>query len=392
MMLTERGWAFAGAAVALFVLWVMFGETELGIASLLLFSSVIAGVLFVGRGKPRIQVGRRTSPSAVHEGDHAAVTLQLRNRGRTLRHVTITEEVAGLGTAEFAVAAVAHGKDLTATYRILCRPRGMFPIGPTFVTVTDPLGMARVTATTGSIDSLVVYPAVESLREFPAVRGRNLVVTSSRPEHNQRGGEDFYTLREYQQGDDLRRVHWPSSARRDELMIRQLETPWQARALVVLDVRSESYPDERSFEKAVSGAASVVHHLVGGGFAADLWAGGAVVNATRYTAAMEALATVSPDPDIDILTVAGRLRRPEGGGVLVLVGGEPDYSLLGLQRLLATTHPATVLMSVITTASTTLHAFQRAGVVPVTVEPDQPWAPAWANAMRNEWHFASAGS
>jgi uncharacterized protein (DUF58 family) len=392
MMLTERGWAVAGAGAALMVLWILFGESELGMAALLSVSSVVVALGFVGIGQPQLEVGRRTSPTAVHEGDHAAVSLQLRNRGSTLRHVTITDEVAGLGTAEFAVAAITSAEDLTATYRILCRPRGVFPIGPTRVTVTDPLGMARSTANAGVVDSLIVYPAVESLREFPAVRGRNLVVTSSRPEHNQRGGEDFYTLREYQQGDDLRRVHWPSSARRDQLMIRQLETPWQARALVVLDVRSQVYFDDRAFERAVSGAASVVRHLVQGGFAADLWAGGRVVNASSYAVGMEMLATVTPDPSIDIIAAASRLRRPEGGGVLVLVGGDPDEPLLGLQRMLAATHPATVLMSVTGTGSPTMLAFQRAGVVPVTIEPDQAWAPAWAHAMRSEWHSASVGS
>ena len=60
---------------------------------------------------------------------------------------------------------------------------------------------------------------------------------ASRPEFSRRGGEDFYTLRSYQEGDDLRRVHWASSAKLDELMIRQMETPWQSRALVFFDVR-----------------------------------------------------------------------------------------------------------------------------------------------------------
>ncbi|MGH8911507.1 MAG: DUF58 domain-containing protein [Acidimicrobiia bacterium] len=391
-MLTERGWAVAGAGFALVLLWILFGETELGVAALLLLSAVAVGFGFVGFGQPRLDVARRTTPIAVHEGDHAAVTLRLHNRGSALRHLTITDEVSGLGTAEFAVASVTGGQELTATYRILCRPRGVYPIGPTTVTVTDPLGVSSVTDTAGPVDNLVVYPAVEGLREFPAVRGRNLVVTSRRPEHNQRGGEDFYTLREYQQGDDLRRVHWPSSARRDKLMIRQLETPWQARALVILDVRSHVYADDQSFERAVSGAASVVRHLVRGGFAADLWAGGAVVNASSYAAAMETLATVVTAPDLDLVSMASRLRRPEGGGVLVLVGGNPDKVLLGLQRMLAATHPTTILMSVTAATPSTILAFQQAGVVSVGVGPEDPWAPAWANAMRGAWHFASVGS
>src|SRR5205085_5689741 len=70
-------------------------------------------------------------------------------------------------------------------------------------------------------------------------------------------GEDFYALRAYQQGDDLRRVHWPSTARRDEIMIRQNEVPWQGRATIVLDIRARLHTDG-SLEAAVSAAASVI--------------------------------------------------------------------------------------------------------------------------------------
>ena len=61
----------------------------------------------------------------------------------------------------------------------------------------------------------------------------------------------------YEVGDDLRRVHWPSTARRDELMIRQNETPWQGRATVLLDTRARFHTGY-SFEAAVSAAASVL--------------------------------------------------------------------------------------------------------------------------------------
>ena len=71
-------------------------------------------------------------------------------------------------------------------------------------------------------------------------------------------GDDFYALRDYVVGDDLRRVHWPSTARHDELMVRQDEMPWQGRATVLLDVRRAAHT-AASLELAVSAAASVDH-------------------------------------------------------------------------------------------------------------------------------------
>src|SRR5438270_830794 len=70
-------------------------------------------------------------------------------------------------------------------------------------------------------------------------------------------GDEFYALRAYEVGDDLRRVHWPSTARRDDLMIRQHEMPWQGRATVLLDVRQGAHT-EQSLEQAVSATASLL--------------------------------------------------------------------------------------------------------------------------------------
>ncbi|MGA7272330.1 MAG: DUF58 domain-containing protein [Acidimicrobiia bacterium] len=390
-MLQERGWAVAGGSIALMILWVLFGEIELGVAAVLLLAAVCVAVVFVAMSPPRLGVSRRTDPVTVHEGDHASVTLSLANRGRTLRNLTVRDVVSELGTAEFALAAVPRGRELTASYRIMCRPRGVYAIGPAEFEISDPLGLAARSTVMGPVGTLVVYPSVEQLSGLPSSRGRDLAVNAARPEHNQRGGEDFYTLREYQHGDDLRRVHWPSSAKRDELMIRQLETPWQSRALVILDVRPGSYREDAAFESAVSGAASVIRHLVHNGYGTDLWAGAGLIDATQYDPPMEALAAAKTI-DYDIVSLGTRLRSTEAGGVLILVGGRPDRELLALQRLLGAKHPTTVLMSVSDTSSTTGHAFERAGVVSVRIQPGNAWAPAWAQAMRRSWRLASVGS
>ena len=215
-------------------------------------------------------------------------------------------------------------------------------------------------------------------------------MAASRPEHAQRGGEDFYTLREYQRGDDLRRVHWPSSARTDRLMIRQLETPWQSRALVMLDVRSEVYESDSAFETAVSGAASVVTHLVKSGFDADLWAGDPkAIDATQYGAAMERLALVEPQTAIDLESAATRIRHRGGGGALVMVTGTADRHLISVQQLLARDYPTSVLLGVSSTTPQTLAGFHRLGVATVTVPPGGSWAERWLNSIGEAWDALS---
>ncbi len=392
-MPTLRGWALSGAGLALLLLWYALGEVELLLTGVILLIAQAVALIYVRNRRPQLEVNRRLGSSTVHDGETTTVTLLVENLSRhSISHLTIEDDVNRLGVATFEVARLKKRESTTATYRVTCRPRGVYRVGPTNVRTNDPLGLAEMSVGTGPVDRIVVYPAVEELTGFPIVRGQDPAMQASRPEHSRRGGEDFYTLREYQQGDDLRRVHWPSSARTDQLMIRQLETPWQSRALVLLDVRNSSYESQDAFEKAVSGAATIVTHLIGAGFDADLWAGDAEpIDATRYTSAMERLALVQPDPAIDIGAVAARIRQKGGGGALVIVTGIADRSLLNVQQLLAGDYPTTVLMTASASTSQTLVGFHRMGVATVSVAPDEVWAPAWMTAMRNSWTTVSAG-
>jgi uncharacterized protein (DUF58 family) len=342
--------------------------------------------------EPDLTVGRRLGSAAVHNGDTVQVTLTLRNPGtRAVRNLSVVDEVEKLGIASFEISRIGAEDLVTATYRVMCRPRGVYRVGPSRATSTDPLGLAALSAPDGPADQLVVYPTVETLEGLPIVRGYDPSMATSRPEHAQRGGEDFYTLREYQRGDDLRRVHWPSSAKTDQLMIRQLETPWQSRAMVMLDVRSGVYESDDAFETAVSGAASVITHLVKSGFDADLWAGDPdAIDASRYGAAMERLALVEPAAAMDLEAVATRIRHRGGGGALVIVTGAADRPLISVQQLLSRDFPTSVLLSVSSTTPQTLAGFHRLGVTTVTVEPGGSWAEKWLTSMGETWDSASA--
>ena len=386
-MPTLRGWALLGAGLALGVLWWFFGDPELLLTGVFFLAAQLVALVYVRLHVPKIEVGRRLAAGAVHDGDTTTVTLVLRNRSRRLlRNLTLRDEVHRLGLAAFELSRLEGSNSATATYRVTCRPRGVYQVGPAEASAADPLRLAELPATDGPVDRLIVYPKVEELSGFPVVRGQDPAMNASRPEHSQRGGEDFYTLREYQRGDDLRRVHWPSSAKTEELMIRQLETPWQSRALILLDVRPSVYESAEAFETAVSGAASVVTHLVGAGFDADLWAGDAeTIDASRYGSAMERLALVEPNPDIDIAAAAGRMKNKAGGGALVIVTGTADRDLLSVHRLLSTEFRATMLMGVASTTSQTLAGFHRLGVSTITVAPGEDWADSWLSTMRSTW-------
>jgi uncharacterized protein (DUF58 family) len=154
-----------------------------------------------------------------------------------------------------------------------------------------------------------------------------------------RSGDDFYALRQYVVGDDLRKVHWPSTARRDELMVRQDELPWQGRVTVLLDVRRNAHTPE-SLELAVSAAASIVtaswkrHDLVrfittdgtDFGFAAGT---GHVEAIMEHLAVVQACAEGSLRGSLDSLAISGQT------GALIVVAAavtDPDLALLSTLR------------------------------------------------------------
>jgi uncharacterized protein (DUF58 family) len=394
-MPTTRGWAAIGAALALVVLWTAFGEDLLLAIAVFLAVAVLGGSLYVKLAAPRLMLQRTINPDQLHDGERAIVDLRVESRRRVYR-VALEDRVHGLGAASFVADRIASGESMAGRYEVLCRPRGVYKVGPAKVSIGDPMGFVESTSHFGGSGRLVVFPRVEELEGVPTGRGQDQTINTSRAAFWHSGGEDFFTLREYHQGDDLRKVHWPSSARRDELMIKQLEMPWQSRAFVILDPRVEPHASSESFEQAVRGAASVLKHLFRSGYTPTIWAGsgnGTVVsNADAYHAAMEELAIIRPARSLDLRHMIGRLRRSGmAGGVLVMVTGEPDDADLAAFQLLSQDFYRTVVLSVSEGDAGAVVGFARIGGLVVRATPQGSWAESWRNTMEHGWSTATAG-
>ena len=394
-MPTTRGWAALGAGSALIILWIAFGERLLLAVAAFFLIAIVLGIGYVRLAAPRVAIQRRISPIQVHDGDRAIVEVTLQSPRRVYQ-VAVEDTVQGLGSAHFIADRGAPGQPMVARYEILCRPRGIYTVGPADVRVRDPLGFTESGGATGTANQLVVYPAVEDLVGIPSGRGHDPTVNTAKAAFSHTGGEDFFTLREYEQGDDMRKVHWPSSAKRDALMIKQLEMPWQSRAMIALDPRRAGHASPESFEHAVRGAASVLRHLFRSGYTPTLWTGvgnGTVVgSAEGYALAMEELASIEPLESNNLGSAIARLRRTGiAGGVLVLVTGPPDESDLAAFQALGRDFYRTVVMSVAQPGTEAILQFARGGAVTVRSEPDSHWAPAWKEAIERSWSTATAG-
>ena len=124
-----------------------------------------------------------------------------------------------------------------AAYTLPTSRRGLFALGPLELELSDPFGLARIVSIGCPPSTLTVHPRVDVIRSRFAPAERDPDSRVPLPVLG-RVGEEFYGLREYRDGDDLRRVHWASTARVDRLMIRQPESLMQGKLTVAIDLRT----------------------------------------------------------------------------------------------------------------------------------------------------------
>jgi uncharacterized protein (DUF58 family) len=264
--LTRRGWSLVGAAVGLVIGSFLLGTIEmlvLGVSALVLLLAVLVWLVF--RRAPDLAVQRRVRPDRLQVGADGRIDLRIENRGRQPTPLLVATDWfdEGRRAARFLVPPLASGAAARAAYAIPTRRRGRYRVGPLALAASDPFGLARRGVPSVPDSEVLIRPRVYEI-VAPVAVGSRIAGESEVPAPRAMPsdlGDEFLTLREYEVGDDLRRVHWRSTARTGELMIRQNEARWRSRAAVALDVHPDRH-DAESFEVAVEATASVVARLV----------------------------------------------------------------------------------------------------------------------------------
>ncbi len=257
-MLTRQGWLVGIGAAVLLGAGRILGLLELFALGIVATALVIGSAVLVHAARLELEVGRVLHPSRVHVGTSSRVELSVRNLRATRTPVLLLRDpVTGTRGADLLVPPLTHLERTVAAYRLPTDRRGIIQVGPLDVVVVDPFGLVQVATTGAPQVQLTVLPHVDEIAPLPYTSAHDPQAGVRQLNALGRTGEEFYALRPYVVGDDLRRIHWPTSARIDELMVRQNELPWQGRTTVVLDVRDAAHKGE-SIEVAVSIAASVV--------------------------------------------------------------------------------------------------------------------------------------
>lgn len=279
---TARGTAVLAASLALVVAGTLLGLAEitgLGAAGLLTVAAAWAWMVLrrIDRGRGALQVSRRIEPDPAVRGNQVTarllvspVTPTATALGR-LATLQISEQAAGELCEHDALRAqvVSHPDRVAVRYRIRPEHRGRWPLGPVLTSRVDMFGLVRARQPLGGASTVSVRPRTTEL----SVRGSRAFGDVARSSHGARASSsDDSVLREYVAGDDPRRVHWATAARRGQLMVRTDENAGIPAVTVLLDRGALPAPgtDRASSgaqdgEWAVEAAVSVAVALLGAG-------------------------------------------------------------------------------------------------------------------------------
>lgn len=315
-------------------LWASYpGVVAIGAALLVLVACSVAAVL-----QAPIVAERTVEPLQVPRRSPCTGTLRLRRAPGWLP--VELEAVEVVGDTEVAVTVPGEHSDADGEirYPIPTRRRGRLAVGPLRLHRRGPAALAVRTAEVGDRVEVEVVARTLPVRGLPEGVRRDHVGADERAEH---GGTDLVGLHEYVPGDDLRRLHWATSARTGTLMVRDDADPSQPHVVVLVDDRAGAYADVDDFDEAVDVAASLVAaagatghpvHLLSTSGRLDLRSDGTTSgNADDEVAVLHAALTglIVHDAPGDVTPSAGPIPVRDLDVVAVVTGaGAPEDELL----------------------------------------------------------------
>lgn len=248
------GWTVLALAVVTWALGAWWGWRELLIvASIALVLLVLAIAFTIGRLD--LEATIRVEPARVVVGDRAAGELAITNRRRRTARSLRLELPVGKAVAVYSEAALRSGATTDELFVVPTNRRAIIPVGPLLSVKGDPLGLMRRTEQWTDVEEIYVHPKTTALSTIAAGLIRDLEgqTTSALSPSD----VAFHTLREYVWGDDLRHVHWKSSAKIGTLMVRQYNDTRRSHVAVLLSTDPSDYESEDEYELSISCAASV---------------------------------------------------------------------------------------------------------------------------------------
>ncbi|MCK8610194.1 DUF58 domain-containing protein [Agromyces sp. C10] len=313
-VVSATGWLVLAVAAASFAVAWALGWIELAFVGATLLAALLVAIPFVF-GRVRYRVGVELQPRRVVAGERALGRLVVENICEAPSVPSQLELPVGAGLAEFVIPAIGPGDEHEELFAVPTQRRAVIVAGPAASVRGDQLGLLRREVRWTDPVELFVHPATARLRPSAAGLVRDLEGEITKTITN--NDISFHALRAYEPGDALRNVHWRTSARTGQLMVRQYEETRRSQLLLVQATRADHYASEEEFELAVSVLASLGVQVIR--------------DATRLAVATDRLTLNTATPTA-LLDDTSRIESAAAVGESPAVGLAPAASLRDLVR------------------------------------------------------------
>ena len=348
--------------------------------------AVIAAWAWTARQDFRLEVRRSLHPPQPAPGQRNAVEVRVGNVGTRRSPVLVLHDpFDGAGPRKLLAPLGARGSRVWR-YELPELRRGSFSVGPLVAEADDPFGLARKRVTVGEASRLVVHPRVLPLRLPVIARASRQEGVSSA---SRDGGQEMSELREYVPGDDVRRIHWPSTARTNTVLVREDRVERLGRVLIVLDLRREIWTDP-ALESALEAAASVASDACSRGLQVRLAAtdgsDSGLGSSPRHLARLlDQLATVVPHPRGALFGPSREVGAANPRGIPPSALAASDHTIICTSdrvatddfRAVANRRRRTPLTVVVADTAARRGFASPPGARTVRVSPGQDFAAAW---------------
>lgn len=253
-VVTPLGWVMLGVIPVSLIAGYRLGWIELvvvGWAGVVLV--VVAAIYLIGRVPLGMDLTLPHRRVVVGESARGRIEVSNPRRRRTLG--VKLEIPVGRGLAELAMPGLRGGTSYQHDFAIPTVKRGIVPVGPVRTVRADPIGLVRRELLWTESAELVVHPRTIGVPSTSTGLIRDLEGTPTRDLTS--SDVAFHALREYQNGDERRYIHWKSTAKTGTFMVRQFEQTRRSHLVVALTLATGDYASEEEFELAVSVAGSL---------------------------------------------------------------------------------------------------------------------------------------
>lgn len=288
------GWAVTALAIAALAAFGLLGWHEL-LAMTVVLTTMLASAVILSLGNTSFKATIDVSEKRVTVSDTVQVEVHVDNPGSVPTASARGDLPIGDDHERFTISTLAAGQSRQTNVEFTAIRRAILPIGPLSIRKGDPFGLVRHEKKLVDQINVFIHPQTIMLNTLNAGIPRDL--------EGQPSGEivdddlDFYGLREYEPGDDVRNVHWLSTAKTGSLMIRQYEATRRTDTALTISVNPDDYMDAREFELAVSIHASIGVRCLQQHRPVSTQAGTEHARPRNTTEFLDGCSAIEPDPD-----------------------------------------------------------------------------------------------